>query len=75
MVYGLLRTSDAVTTSSGVPVTLIVTLVVYGVLTGIVIFVPWLMGKRWRAQDPQPPAGDDQAPHGPVPAQAKQPVG
>ena len=43
VVYKLLRTSDAVTTAGGVPVTLIVTLGIYAVLTGVTIFVPLLM--------------------------------
>ncbi|MCE3552012.1 cytochrome ubiquinol oxidase subunit I [Pseudonocardia sp. RS11V-5] len=51
VVYGLLLTRDAVTPANGVPVTLAVTVVVYGVLTVTSIAVPWLMGRRWRAQD------------------------
>jgi cytochrome d ubiquinol oxidase subunit I len=58
VVYGLLRTSDAVTHSSGVVPTLVVTLVVYGVLTGVTIFVPLLMSRRWRQQPPS--AGSDE---------------
>jgi cytochrome bd ubiquinol oxidase subunit I len=54
VVYRLLRTSDAVTTSSGVPVTLVATLAIYAVLTGVVIFVPLLMARRWRSQKPPP---------------------
>jgi cytochrome d ubiquinol oxidase subunit I len=75
VVYGVLRTSDAVTTARGVPVTLIVTLLIYAVLTGIVIFVPWLMGVRWRKQDPEVPADADPVPYEPVRRRAKQPVG
>ena len=52
VVYGYLRTSDAVTPSAGVPVTLAVVLVLYAVLTAVVIGVPWLMGRRWRREDP-----------------------
>jgi len=74
VVYKLLRTSDAVTTASGVPVTLVVTLVIYAVLSGVVVVVPWLMSRRWR--DRQPPAdGGDEAPAGPVPAGSREPVG
>ena len=40
VVYGYLRTSDAVTPSAGVPVTLAVVLVLYAVLTAVVIGVP-----------------------------------
>ena len=51
VVYGLLKTSDAVTTASGVPVTLAGTIAIYLVLTAVTIAVPWLMGRRWRRQD------------------------
>lgn len=53
VVYGYLFTQDAVTTASGVPVTLAVTIVLYGVLTGVVLFVPWLMSRRWRREEPR----------------------
>jgi cytochrome bd ubiquinol oxidase subunit I len=53
IVYGHLLTSDAVTTSSGVPVTLGVIVAIYAVLTGVSIGVPWLMGRRWRWEDPR----------------------
>jgi cytochrome d ubiquinol oxidase subunit I len=49
VVYGQLLTKDAVTTAGGVPVTLAATMVLYGLLTGTSIGVPWLMGRRWRA--------------------------
>jgi cytochrome d ubiquinol oxidase subunit I len=63
-VYGLLKTSDAVTTAGGVPVTLAVTIVLYAVLTGVTLGVPWLMSRRWRRQ--LPPAEDDEPiPYGP----------
>ena len=52
IVYKVLRTSDAVTTSSGVPVMLGITLVVYAVLTGVTIWVPLLMSRRWRRESP-----------------------
>ncbi len=56
IVYGLLKTSNAVTTAGGVPVTLAVTLAVYAVLTAVTLVVPWRMSRRWRAQ---PPPDDD----------------
>jgi hypothetical protein len=46
------------------------TLLIYGVLTGTTIGVPWLMGRRWRRQDPA--AADDEdarSPYGPPPEQ------
>ncbi|MEW1866214.1 cytochrome ubiquinol oxidase subunit I [Streptomyces sp. NBC_00669] len=63
-VYNVLLTQDAVTPSRGVPVTLGVILAVYAVLTGISVFVPWLMGHRWRTE---PPAAEDAeaTPYGP----------
>jgi cytochrome d ubiquinol oxidase subunit I len=54
VVYGLLTTRDALTTAGGVPVTLAATIVIYGVLTGTTILVPWLMSRRWRTQHPTP---------------------
>jgi cytochrome bd ubiquinol oxidase subunit I len=51
-VYGLLLTRDAGTAASGVPVSLAVTLIIYAVLTGVSIGVPWLMGRRWRRLAP-----------------------
>lgn len=67
VVYGLLLTRDAVTTADGVPVTLAVTLVLYGVLTGTSMGVPYLMGRRWRERagvgsDRTSPYGPDAAP-------------
>jgi cytochrome bd ubiquinol oxidase subunit I len=52
-VYGYLLTRDAVTTAGGVPVTLGVTIAIYAALTGVSIGVPWLMGRRWRREDPR----------------------
>ena len=55
VVYGYLRTSDAVTPSAWMsPVTLAVVLVLYAVLTAVVIGVPWLMGRRWRPRGSRP---------------------
>jgi cytochrome d ubiquinol oxidase subunit I len=66
VVYGLLRTSAAVTPSSGVPVTLGAVLGIYLVLTGVVVGVPWLMGRRWRQEGPperaEPSDGADATP-------------
>jgi cytochrome d ubiquinol oxidase subunit I len=70
VVYGQLLTKDAVTTAGGVPVTLAATMVIYGVLTATSIGVPWLMGRRWRAQsaDADSPVEDTvQTPYGPPP--------
>jgi len=68
VVYGLLLTEDAVTTAGGVPVTLAATVVIYGVLSVTSIAVPWLMGRRWRAQG-DARTGEDtvQTPYGPRP--------
>lgn len=57
VVYGFLRTSQAVTPANGVPVTLGVVLGLYAVLAGVVIGVPWMMSHRWRREDP--PSQDD----------------
>lgn len=67
VVYGLLRTQDAVTTAGGVPITLGVMLVIYGVLSATSIAVPWLMGRRWRARDASRRGGAEtvQTPYGP----------
>jgi cytochrome d ubiquinol oxidase subunit I len=54
VVYGYLRTSQAVTPSAGVPVTLALVMVLYMILTAVVIGVPWLMSRRWRREDPEP---------------------
>ena len=64
VVYGYLLTKDAVTPSAGVPVTLAVVLVLYAVLTAVVIGVPWMMGRRWRREDP----GHERPGHHPWPA-------
>jgi cytochrome d ubiquinol oxidase subunit I len=82
VVYGLLRTSDALTTADGVPVTLAATIVIYGVLTGTTLIVPWLMSRRWRTQHPTPgditAGGDDEdavrTPYGPPPGQVEETV-
>jgi cytochrome d ubiquinol oxidase subunit I len=68
VVYGLLLTKDALTTANGVPVTLTATILVYGVLTGTTLGVPWLMSRRWRAEDAGDGGDDDDSvptPYGP----------
>jgi cytochrome bd ubiquinol oxidase subunit I len=74
VVYGYLLTRDAVTTAGGVPVTLAATIVIYGVLTATSIVVPWLMGRRWRAQGVARPGDEDtvQTPYGPPPARVEE---
>lgn len=68
VVYGYLLTSDAVTTASGVPVTLGATIAIYLVLTGASLGIPWLMSRRWRAQRADPAAADHGAPPVRIPA-------
>jgi cytochrome d ubiquinol oxidase subunit I len=51
IVYGYLKTNNAVTAASGVEVTLAVTLAVYGVLSFATIGILLLMSRRWRVQD------------------------
>jgi cytochrome d ubiquinol oxidase subunit I len=65
VVYGLLTTRDALTTAGGVPVTLVATILIYGVLTGTTVGVPWLMSRRWRKQQPQLDEDADAIPYGP----------
>ena len=48
IVYRVLLVSQAVTPSSGVPVTLAVILVLYAILTVVSIGVPMIMSRRWR---------------------------
>ncbi len=62
VVYGILRTSDAATTASGVPVTLAATIAIYLVLTAASLGVPWLMSRRWRREDPGPADEDAVSP-------------
>jgi cytochrome d ubiquinol oxidase subunit I len=62
VVYGYLLTKDAVTPSAGVPAALTVMLIFYVVLTAVVIGVPWLMGRRWRREDPGQEPDRDAAP-------------
>lgn len=66
IVYRILRTSDAVTPSGGVPVTRVVTLALYAVLSGVCVGVPWLIGRRWRQEEPDR-EDDETGPYGPPP--------
>jgi cytochrome d ubiquinol oxidase subunit I len=73
VVYGLLRTADAVTPASGVPITLVVMILIYGVLTITCIGVPWLMSRRWRAQGTAARGEDTvQTPYGPPPSRMQE---
>ncbi len=64
IVYGLLKTKDAVTASGGVTVTLAAMVIIYAILTAVTMGVPWLMSRRWRAAPP--PSDDDEGtPYGP----------
>jgi cytochrome bd ubiquinol oxidase subunit I len=65
IVYKVMLVSQAVTPSSGVPVTLGVMLVLYAILTAISIGVPIIMSRRWRRET----AGEEdaeQVPYGPL---------
>jgi len=64
IVYRVLLTNDAVTPSSGVPVTLAVILVLYAILTVVSIGVPVIMSRRWRRETPAE-EGTEQVPYGP----------
>jgi cytochrome d ubiquinol oxidase subunit I len=69
IVYHVLLVGNAVTPSRGIPVTLAVILVLYGILTVVSIGVPKIMSWRWRHEAP---ADEDteQVPYGPSPAGA-----
>jgi cytochrome bd ubiquinol oxidase subunit I len=65
IVYQVMRTKDAVTDASGVPITLGVVFVVYAALGAATIVVLRTMARRWREADdvevpygPRPPASD-----------------
>ncbi len=68
IVYRVLLVSNAVTPSSGVPVTLGVILALYAILTVVSIGVPMFMSRRWRQGAPSEeeaehvPYGPSQAP-------------
>jgi TRAP-type C4-dicarboxylate transport system permease small subunit len=60
---------NAVTPSSGVPVTLAVILILYAILTLVSIGVPMIMSRRWRQETPAEEEAE-QVPYGPSPAGA-----
>jgi cytochrome bd ubiquinol oxidase subunit I len=66
IVYRVLLVSNAVTPSSGVPVTLGVVLALYAILTAVSIGVPMIMSRRWRRETPDAEEVD-QVPYGPSP--------
>ena len=66
IVYQVLRTRDAVTPATGVPVTLATIVVLYLILTALTIGVPWLMGRRWRTRETQQEEQENM-PYGPQP--------
>ena len=65
VVYKLLLTKDAVTPSAGVTPMLVMTLIVYGVLTAVMLGVPYLMSLRWRKEQPPHPPEDEGTPIAP----------
>ena len=67
IVYRVLLVSNAVTPSSGVPVTLGVILALYAILTVVSIGVPMIMSRRWRREAPAEEEAE-QVPYGPSPA-------
>jgi cytochrome d ubiquinol oxidase subunit I len=69
IVYRVLLVTQAVTPSSGVPVTLGVILALYAVLTVASIGAPMIMSRRWRRETPTEEAAE-QVPYGPAPADA-----
>ena len=69
IVYRVMLVSDAVTPSSGVPVTLGVILALYAILTVVSIGVPMIMSRRWRREAPAEEEAE-QVPYGPSPARA-----
>ena len=72
IVYHLLRTSDAVTSAHGVPVTLAIVLALYLVLSLVTVVVPWRMGVRWRSSPPDEEDSGHQ-PYGPSTDESERP--
>jgi cytochrome d ubiquinol oxidase subunit I len=64
IVWNIARTSDAVTTSKGVDVSLIVVIVLYALLAVGTVAVLRAMSRRWRTAD-LAAIDDDDAPYGP----------
>jgi cytochrome d ubiquinol oxidase subunit I len=67
IVYRVMLTSNAVTPSNGVVVTLAVILVLYAIMTVVSIGVPMLMSRRWMREKPGEEEAE-QVPYGPPPA-------
>jgi cytochrome bd ubiquinol oxidase subunit I len=65
VVYKVQLTRDAVTTASGVPVTLALIIAVYLALTFISIATPYLLSRRWRREHPVV-EDTEGVPYGPV---------
>jgi cytochrome d ubiquinol oxidase subunit I len=69
IVYHVLLVTQAVTPSSGVPVTLGVILALYAILTVVSIGTPMIMSRRWRREAPAEEEAE-QVPYGPSPVSA-----
>jgi cytochrome d ubiquinol oxidase subunit I len=67
IVYRVMLTSNAVTPSNGVVVTLAVILVLYAIMTVVSIGVPMIMSRRWMRERPGEEEAE-QVPYGPPPA-------
>ncbi len=65
IVYNVAKTSDAVTTSSGVPVSLTIVIILYAILAAGTITVLRAMTRRWRTENSA--IADNDAPYGPRP--------
>nr|BFE73212.1 hypothetical protein GCM10020092_065130 [Actinoplanes digitatis] len=65
MVYGHLRTEDAVTRADGVWVSFTVIVLLYTVVGAATVATLRAMSRRWRRDDETP---DDAVPYGPRPA-------
>jgi cytochrome d ubiquinol oxidase subunit I len=64
IVYGVLRTKDAVTHADGVWISLAVVIVGYALVAAATILVLRSMARRWRAADVA--IGDQDVPYGPA---------
>jgi cytochrome d ubiquinol oxidase subunit I len=70
VVYGLLTTADAATTSGGVVGTLSIIVALYAVLGAATIVILRTMARRWRSSEIQEPT----VPYGPPPGPSSQPL-
>ncbi|MCU1378249.1 MAG: cytochrome ubiquinol oxidase subunit [Acidimicrobiales bacterium] len=70
VVYGLLTTADAATTSGGVVGTLSIIVALYAVLGAATIVILRTMARRWRSSETQQPT----VPYGPPPGPPSQPL-